>query len=104
LHKTPTQTKSGLTESLCPSFFDPFFHLLHSTASLSIHMNHVQMPVKRTASRRASRDDLPSDDSSSQGDNFVIAPHPRRTTRKTTQQGDVSSSHGDEEATNMAEG
>jgi hypothetical protein len=62
------------------------------------------MHVKRTASHRASNDDLPSDDSSSQGDYFVIAPRPRRTTRKTTRRGDASSSHGDEEATNMAEG
>jgi hypothetical protein len=62
------------------------------------------MPVKRTVSRRASRDDLPSNDSSSQGDDFVISPRPWRTTRKTTRQGDVSSSHGDKEAANMAKG
>jgi hypothetical protein len=62
------------------------------------------MPLKRTASLQASHDDLPSDDSSSQGDDFVIAPRPRRTTRKTTRRGDASSSHGDEEAANMAEG
>jgi NAD(P)H-dependent flavin oxidoreductase YrpB (nitropropane dioxygenase family) len=62
------------------------------------------MLVKRAASHQASRDDLPSDDSSSQGDDFVISPCPRRATRKTTRQGDASSSQGDEEATNMAEG
>jgi hypothetical protein len=62
------------------------------------------MLVKRAAGRRASRYDLPFDDSSSQGDNFVIAPRPRRTTRKITQRGDASSSQGDEEAANMAEG
>jgi hypothetical protein len=61
------------------------------------------MSIKRIASRRASRDDLPSDDSSSQRDDFVIAPRPRRTTRKTSQWGDASSSHGDEEAVNIAE-
>jgi hypothetical protein len=61
------------------------------------------MPIKKTASHRASHDDLPSDDSSSHGDDFVIAPRPRRTPRKTTRRGDVSSSHGDEEAANMAE-
>jgi hypothetical protein len=62
------------------------------------------MPLKRTVSRRPSHDDLPSDNSSSQGDDFMIAPRPRRTTRKTTRQGDASSSHHDEEAANMAEG
>jgi hypothetical protein len=62
------------------------------------------MPVKRTASCRASHDDLLSNDSSSQGDDFVIAPCPKRTRRKTTRRGDVSSSHGDEESANMAEG
>jgi hypothetical protein len=34
----------------------------------------------------------------------MIAPRPRRTTRKTTRRGDVSSSHHDEEGANMAEG
>jgi hypothetical protein len=62
------------------------------------------MPLKRTASRRPSHDDLPSDDSSSQGDDFMIAPRARRTTRKTTQRGDAISSHYDEEAANTAEG
>jgi hypothetical protein len=62
------------------------------------------MSVKRAASRQASHDDLPSDNNSSQGDDFVIALHPKRTTRKTTRQGDASSSQGDEEAANMAEG
>jgi hypothetical protein len=62
------------------------------------------MPIKRTASHRTSRDDLPSDDSSSQGDDFVIDLHPKRTTRKTTRRDDASSSHSDEEATNMAGG
>jgi hypothetical protein len=61
------------------------------------------MPVKIAASRQTSCDDVPSDDSSSQGDDFVIAPRPRRTTRKTTRRGDESSSQGDEEAANMAE-
>jgi hypothetical protein len=60
--------------------------------------------VKRTASHRASHDDLLSNDSSSQGDDFGIAPRPRRTTRKTTQRGNASSSQGDEEASNMTEG
>jgi hypothetical protein len=62
------------------------------------------MPIKRAASHRASHDDLPSDDSSSQEDEFVITPHPRRTTGKYTRRCDVSSSHGDEEAANMVEG
>jgi hypothetical protein len=55
------------------------------------------MPIKRTVSRQAYHDDFPSDDSSSHGDDFVIAPHPRRTTRKTTRR-------GDEEVANMTEG
>jgi NAD(P)H-dependent flavin oxidoreductase YrpB (nitropropane dioxygenase family) len=64
----------------------------------------VQMPVKRVASQRASRGDPSSGDSSSRDDDFVIAPHPRRATRKATQCGDVSSSQADEEAANVAEG
>jgi hypothetical protein len=62
------------------------------------------MPLKRTASRRPSHEDLPSDDNSNQGDDFMIAPCPRRTARKTTRRGDVSSSHHDDEATDMAKG
>jgi hypothetical protein len=51
------------------------------------------MPTKRLASRQHSRDDPSDDDSSSQGDDqFVIAPHPRRETRKLTRQGEASSS------------
>jgi hypothetical protein len=34
----------------------------------------------------------------------MIAPHPRRTTRKTTRCGEASSFHHDEEAANMAGG
>jgi hypothetical protein len=74
------------------------------SCSQQLLCNRVQMPLKRTASRRASHDDLPSDDSSRQGDGFLIAPRPRRTTRKTTRRGDASSSRHDEEAANMAEG
>jgi hypothetical protein len=62
------------------------------------------MPVKRAASQRVSRDDPSSSDSSSRDDDFVIAPCPRRATRKATQRGDASSSQADEEAANVAEG
>jgi hypothetical protein len=62
------------------------------------------MPVKRASSRRTSRDDPCSDDSSSQGDNFFIAPRPRRAIRKATRRGDASSSQTDEEAANVVEG
>jgi hypothetical protein len=63
------------------------------------------MPTKRLASKRHSRDDPSSDDSSSRGDDqFVIVPHPRRETRKSTHRGEASSSQADEKATNRAEG
>jgi hypothetical protein len=62
------------------------------------------MPIRRATSQRASRDDPSSDDSSSRGDDFVIAPRPRRETRKATQQGDASSSQANEEATKVVEG
>jgi hypothetical protein len=51
------------------------------------------MPIRRATSQRASRDDPSSDDSSSRGDDFVIAPRPRRETRKAS-----------EEATKVVEG
>jgi hypothetical protein len=62
------------------------------------------MPVKRAASRRVSHDDPSSGDSSSRDDDFVIAPRPRRATRKATRRGDASSSPADVEVTNVAEG
>jgi hypothetical protein len=63
------------------------------------------MPIKRLASRRASRDDPSSDDSASGGDDqFVISPRPRWETRKSTHRGEASSSQADEEAANMAAG
>jgi hypothetical protein len=63
------------------------------------------MSVKQLASRRASQDDPSSDDSVSRGDDqFVISPHPRRSTRKSTRQGETSSSQADEEAIRIAEG
>jgi hypothetical protein len=61
------------------------------------------MSVKRVASRRASRDDPSSGDSSSWDDDFVIAPCPRRATRKATQWGDTNSSQAGEEAANIAD-
>jgi hypothetical protein len=63
------------------------------------------MPTKQLASRWHSHDDPSSDDSSSRGDDqFVIAPHPRRETRKSTHRGEASSSQADEEAANKVEG
>jgi hypothetical protein len=65
----------------------------------------MQMPTKRLASRRHSRNDPSSDDSSSQGDDqFVIVPHPRSETRKSTHRGEASSSQVDEEVINRVEG
>jgi hypothetical protein len=64
----------------------------------------VQIQVKRAASQRTSHDDPSSSDSSSRDDDFVIAPRPRRATRKATRRGDASSSQADEEAANVAEG
>jgi hypothetical protein len=61
------------------------------------------MPVKRAASRRASRDDPSSGDSSSQDDDFVIAPRPKKETRKSTPRSEASSSQANEEAANKAE-
>jgi hypothetical protein len=65
-----------------------WFDLLSSLAlnrMSKLSINRVKMLVKRTTSRRASRDDTSSGDSSNSGDNYVITPHPRRETRKTTQ-------------------
>jgi hypothetical protein len=63
------------------------------------------MPIKRVASRQGSRNDPSSDDSSSRGDGqFIISPRPRRETRKSTHQGEGSSTQADEEAANKAEG
>jgi hypothetical protein len=53
---------------------------------------------------RVPHDDPSSSDSSSRDDDFVIAPCPRRATRKATRRGDASSSQADEEATNVADG
>jgi hypothetical protein len=64
----------------------------------------MQMLDKRTASRRASRDDLSSGDSSSRDDDFMIAPHPRRVTSKVSQRSGASSSQADEAAANIAKG
>jgi hypothetical protein len=71
-------------------FSVPVFHRFDLLSSLALnHMsklsiNRVKMLVKRTTSRCASRDDTSSGDSSNRGDNYVIAPCPRRETRKTT--------------------
>jgi hypothetical protein len=60
------------------------------------------MPVKRSASQRAS---VASNDSSSGGnDRFVISPRPRRVTRKQSRGGEGTSSHTNEEATRIVEG
>jgi hypothetical protein len=62
------------------------------------------MLIKKAASQRAWRDDPSSGDSSSRDDDFVIAPRPRRETRKATRWGDTSSFQADEEAANIAKG
>jgi hypothetical protein len=69
-----------------------------------LSINRVKMLVKRTTSRRASRDDTSSGDSSNSGDNYVITPHPRRETRKTTQWAAESSFWAAAEAADLAEG
>jgi hypothetical protein len=69
-----------------------------------ISISRVKMLVKRIASQRASRDDTSSGDSSNRGDNYVIAPHPRRETRKTTRRATESSFWAAAEAADLAEG
>jgi hypothetical protein len=63
------------------------------------------MPAMRVASRRGSHNDSSSDDSLSRGDDqFVIEPCLRRETRKSTHQGEASSSQAADEAVDMAKG
>jgi hypothetical protein len=60
------------------------------------------MPVKSLVSQGCS---TPSNDSSSEGqDQFVISPHPRRATQKTSRTCEGSTTQADEEATRVAEG
>jgi hypothetical protein len=88
----------------------PVFHRFDLLLSLALNclsklsINHVKMLVKRTVSQHASRDDTSSSDSSNCGDNYVIAPCPRRETRKTTRQAAESSFWAAVEAADLAKG
>jgi hypothetical protein len=63
------------------------------------------MLAKRAASKRASQEEIASDDSSSVGDDqFVISPRPRRAIRKASHGGTSSSSRANEEVARVAEG
>jgi hypothetical protein len=93
----------GLMRGLPRALFLRGNPLLHPLREL-IGLQASKMLVKRDASRRTSHDGPSSDDSSSQGYDFVIAPCPRRAIRKATRWGDASSSLADEEAANVVEG
>jgi hypothetical protein len=79
-----------------------------SCASLLLSKQYVQslqVPMKRSASRRTSQGEIASDDSSSGGhDQFVISPRPRRATRKASHGGEGSSSQADKEESRITEG
>jgi hypothetical protein len=62
------------------------------------------MSIKRSSSMRASKGEIASNYSSSEGhDQFVISPHPRRATRKAAHGGEGSSSRADEGDTRIVE-
>jgi hypothetical protein len=71
----------GLMRGLPRALFLRGNPLLHPLREL-IGLQASKMLVKRDASRRTSHDGPSSDDSSSQGYDFVIAPCPRRAIRK----------------------